>query len=373
MTQPTKTRRPRSERLIELMDKPLLGLAVLMMVLYLFDLRGLIDWGRSGMIALTLFVDTIFVFDLGLKLYAFGTSYVQTPWFLIDLISCLPMLDALANGVHPLRAIRFVRAFRILRILRGLRILRALRSIPAFEHFVKDAPATRSERRTHHFMNVGLVAMTVTVLVLIVLIRKEMETNFTDKVDREIRSELSVPLLRALGGSLLPPDDENYITRMAKVDGRTREVYFDMQHVDDLSDLIEFFVIIGMMLSMLFLMYIIAYHQLDVTQAQLRGLLNLALPKQVAERFMVDSSAYTRKSRMPATIVFMDFVGFTQTCEGLAHDPDRLSNHLEAAMDRLVGELVRHDLIIDKFIGDAIMSFRGGPMVPGDPAEHAYR
>ena len=42
-------------------------------------------------------------------------------------------------------------------------------------------------------------------------------------------------------------------------------------------------------------------------------------------------------------------------------------------MDRLVGELVEHDLIIDKFIGDAIMSFRGGPLVTGDLSEHAYR
>ncbi len=42
-------------------------------------------------------------------------------------------------------------------------------------------------------------------------------------------------------------------------------------------------------------------------------------------------------------------------------------------MDRLVGELIKHDMIIDKFIGDAIMSFRGGPLVSGDPAEHAYR
>ena len=76
---------------------------------------------------------------------------------------------------------------------------------------------------------------------------------------------------------------------------------------------------------------------------------------------------------MPATIVFMDFVGFTKTCEGLAHTPDRLSAHLEAAMDRLVSELVKFDLIIDKFIGDAVMSFRGGPLVSGNPADHAYR
>jgi adenylate cyclase len=146
-----------------------------------------------------------------------------------------------------------------------------------------------------------------------------------------------------------------------------------MEPVDEQSDAVEFFVILGMMFSMLFLMYILAYHQLDVTQAQLRGLLSMALPKQVSERFMADPQSYAQKSRMPATIIFMDLVGFTKTCEGLAHDPDQLSTHLEKTMDRLVSELIKYDMIIDKFIGDAVMSFRGGPLVSGEPAEHAYR
>ena len=128
-----------------------------------------------------------------------------------------------------------------------------------------------------------------------------------------------------------------------------------------------------MMFSMVMFMYIMGYHQMDVTETQLRGLLNLALPRQVADQFLIDPTAYTRKSREPATVLFMDFVGFTRTCEAMAHDPDLLSSHLEAAMDRLVGELVRHDLIIDKFIGDAVMSFRGGPLVGGTPSEHARR
>jgi adenylate cyclase len=69
----------------------------------------------------------------------------------------------------------------------------------------------------------------------------------------------------------------------------------------------------------------------------------------------------------------MDLVGFTHACECLAHEPDILSTHLEAVLDRIVGVLARHDLIIDKFIGDAVMSFRGGPLVKGTPAEHALR
>ena len=82
----------------------------------------------------------------------------------------------------------------------------------------------------------------------------------------------------------------------------------------------------------------------DTRGEMLSGRRHLALPKQVADQFVLDPSAYTQKSRMGATIVFMDFVGFTSTCEALAHDPDLLSHHLEAAMDRLVEVLVRTTL-----------------------------
>lgn len=356
------------------MDKPLLALAIFTILVYLFDLmKGLGEW-RTTWLGMSLMIDGLFAFDLLLKLRAFGMDYVRTPWFLIDFISCLPLLDAFFTGVQPLRAVRFVRGFRILRILRGLRILRALRSIPAFDHFVNDASTHQKEHAVQHAMNLGLIGMTVTVLLFIVLARKEMEADFIRRIEAGIQGGVSVATLKALGGSLVPPDADDYsIHREVVVDGRRQTAYFDLEPVESRSDEVEFFVLLGMMTSMLFLMYIIAYHQLDVTQTQLRGLLNLALPKQVSERFLVDPHSYAQKSRMPATILFMDFAGFTRTCEGLAHDPDRLSAHLEAAMDRLVSELVKFDMIIDKFIGDAVMSFRGGPLVQGEPADHAYR
>src|SRR5262249_20708145 len=152
----TATTRERLERLIEWMDKPLLALAVLTMVVYLLDLNGRIDRATSIWTAMTLVIDVVFVLDLALKLWVYGGSYVRTPWFLIDLISCLPLFDALVTGVKP-RATRLVRGMRILRVLRGLRILRALRSIPAFEQFIKDSPGTQTEKRLHRAMNIALV------------------------------------------------------------------------------------------------------------------------------------------------------------------------------------------------------------------------
>jgi adenylate cyclase len=72
-------------------------------------------------------------------------------------------------------------------------------------------------------------------------------------------------------------------------------------------------------------------------------------------------------------VLFIDFVGFSATAEKLRDSVQTLAEHLELVMDAVVERLVAHDLIIDKFIGDAVMAFRGGPLVTGDPVDHARR
>jgi class 3 adenylate cyclase len=358
---------------IERSDRPLLGLAILSLLLYLMDLRGLPLWAALLVDHFNMLTDVVFVIDLVLKLIAQGRVYADSPWFLIDFLSCLPVLDTLANDLFPLRAIRFVRGFRILRILRGLRVLRALKTIPAFEQFEREGSLAHEQHAYHRGMNLVLLALTGVVLISIVGFRRSMETEYLHQIDRALTGGVSTAHLRDLGGSVIPPDSPDFLRRRAIVDGREHDIYFDLGSIDRQINRIEFFLTLGMLFSMFLFMYILAYQHLDVTQAQLRGLLNLALPRQVAERFIAEPEVYRTKCRMPATILFMDFVGFTQACEELADDPDRLSLHLEAAMDRLVSELARHDMIIDKFIGDAVMSFRGGPLVTGSASDHALR
>lgn len=359
--------------LIEAMDRPLLVLAIVTMALYLLELHGLFGPAQATVFVVTLLIDLAFVFDLALKLAVLGKDYIRTPWFLIDLLSCLPVLDVLALGALHFRAIRFVRGFRILRILRGLRVLRVLRSIPAFDQFLKEAPSGESTRRFHRAINLAMVALTVVVLLTIVVVRQQFERETLDLIDEALAEPVSLAHLHSLGGGFTPPGHSNYVARSATVDGRSRIVYLDLTPVDERANEVEFFLILGMMFSTMLFMYIMAFHQLDVTQAQLRALLHLALPRQVADRFLIDPSAYDERARTPATIVFMDFTDFTRTCEHLARDPNRLAAHMERAMQRLVDELARNDMIVDKYIGDAVMSFRGGPLVSGGPREHAYR
>ena len=106
---------------------------------------------------------------------------------------------------------------------------------------------------------------------------------------------------------------------------------------------------------------------------QVRALLNVALPHQVATHFLRHPDAYDRTERGEATVIFCDIQGFTSTVEALGDDLDTVKKHLERAMDVVVEQHRRYDLIVDKFIGDAIMSFRGGSLVPGTPDDHAQR
>jgi adenylate cyclase len=235
------------------------------------------------------------------------------------LLSSLPVLDTLSNGVLPLRVVRIFRGFRILRILRGLRVLRALRSLPAYENlFVEGSRAVGTTPR-HRAMNLGLIGLTGVMLVTIVAVRRSMERDYLHLLDGALAENLTLAHLSELGGSLVRPDAPVVLVRSATVNHRPETVYFDMRPIDRRINQFEFFLTLGMMFAMVMFLYIMTYYQLDVTQTQLRGLLSLALPSQVAEQFVAEPASYTRKSRMPATILFMDLVGFTCTFRDFLH------------------------------------------------------
>ncbi len=364
--------RERLRRLVETLDRPLLALAGVSMVVYLVDLHNLLPWSTAVTKTITIAIDLVFLIDLVVKIVAYNSEYLQSPWFLIDLLSCLPLFDSIASDILPLRGMRFIRGFRILRIFRGLRVLRALKSVPAFEQVMNESRQDEHSRRFHRAMNIGLIALTLFLMLALVIVRRKFEGDFRRGLEQIARRPITSAQLEGLNASRARRSEDD-IPRRVELDGVWTAVYFDASEVERRANEVEFFLILGMISSMLILMYIIAYHQLDVTQSQLRGLLTLSLPRRVADALVIDPEGYRAKSRGPATIAFMDFVGFSGVCASLAHDPDKLSMHLEGAMDRIVNVLRDHDMIIDKFIGDAIMSFRGGPLVEGGPEEHARR
>ncbi len=311
----------RAARLLDRAEGPMLALALVSVALYLGDLRGFwVAVGAGGLYGpAMLAIDLVFLADLLAKAVLLGRPYLKSAWFFIDLASTVPVLGAFGAapegvfGLRVLRELRFIRAMRALRMLRAVRALRALSFL-----------------------------------------------RFTEEDTRESRA-----FGRALYASVTVYAAA-FLLCMRWVHARWPAGTADAQAA-------EFVVVLASALGMGLVLVVCRFQIPDLSMRHVRGLLNLALPRQVAEHFLSHPEAYDRVQCAPATVAFTDIRDFTSTVEGLGSDLYGVKEQLERLLDVVVGVHQKYDLIVDKFIGDCVMSFRGGELVPGEPAEHARR
>lgn len=300
---------------IEESDIPMLVLALVGVVLYMLDLLNI--WESLGMehayLRVSQAIDLAFLLDLLVKLAVLRGPYLKSPWFVVDIISVLPVLGLLISPSNTLVGLRFIRGIRF---FRALRVLRMLRVIPILKFKVNDQTRTPE---TDKFRLAMWICLPIYTLVFIGLI----DLNF---------------------------------------------VLYGEQ-----ARLFEFYMILGSLLSLLLVILLVRYLLPALMSVQIHGLLNIALPSQVADYFLKHPDSYSHTVRMPATILFSDIKGFTSAVEQIGVHLDVLKQHLELVMDAVTEVHRKYDLIIDKFIGDAIMSFRGGDLVEGDAEDHAWR
>ncbi len=290
----------------------MLTLAAAAVGLYVAGLYGV--WDQLGLggayVVVALVIDVIFVLDLAVKLAAQRSRYLSTPWFVVDLVCALPILSTAALLPSVVNGLRLMRMFRLLRALRMLRVLRGLRML---RFLGASGERTREQRTYQRVLTVTVVAYAVGFLAL-------------------------VTWAQSLGGDPVAAERN---------------------------------LVLGSLLGMLLVLVVARYQIPALWSQQVRALLNVALPSQVARHFLDHPEAYDNDVRAPATVLFCDIKGFTTTVESLGLD--EVKSHLEAALNVIVDAHVAQDLIIDKFIGDAVMSFRGGNLVSGTAEDHAYR
>ena len=342
--------RERAERWIDASEVPMLVLAGVAVAIYLVDLAGMwAAWGLTGPYrTLALLVDLCFVVDLVAKAVVLRGAYLRSPWVLVDVICTVPILSTLSAAPTALQGLRSVRAFRVLRALRMLRVLRSLRIL----RLLAATTETRESRRFHRVLGLAVVGYSALFVLLVAVGRAEGPPG-------EVVEFGGQELAEIVDAVVIDPDGER-LEASIPVDRL-------IQHPDDF----EFHLVLGSLLGMLLILVVARFQIPALWSKQVRALLNVALPRQVADHFMEFPDAYDRNERAPATVVFCDIKGFTKSVETL--DLGELKKHLERALDVIVDEHLRHDLIVDKFIGDAVMSFRGGSLVDGGPAEHARR
>ena len=335
---------------IDRSERPLLLLAAIAVAIYLVDLQGLwLAWGlRSPYLAVALFIDVIFVVDLVVKIAVLRRGYLTSPWFLIDVLCAVPILSTVAAAPSVLQGLRFVRMFRILRALRLLRVLRTLRVL----RFLQQHSGGEEEQTYHRVLGVAVVAYAILFVALV-----------------SVSRQLSPPgEIVGIDGSPVPDTVE---VQVRMDDGSIETHELAGAQIYQQANQTELYLVLGSLIGMLLILVVSRFQIPALFSQQMRALLNIALPQQVATYFLEHPDAYDNDVRMPASVIFCDIKGFTTTVETLPLE--ELKVHLERALDAVVDAHVAQDMIIDKFIGDAVMSFRGGNLVPGDPASHAYR
>src|SRR5438094_9537565 len=84
-----------------------------------------------------------------------------------------------------------------------------------------------------------------------------------------------------------------------------------------------------------------------------------------------DSVATAHEERRVVSVIFVDLVGFTARAERL--DPEDVRAILTPYHECVRREIESFSGVVEKFVGDAVMSVFGAPMAYGDDAERAVR
>lgn len=336
---------------IDASERPMLVAAGVAVVLYLMDLAGL--WGMWGLETpyrvVSAVIDGMFVVDLLAKLVVLRTAYLRSAWFLVDLLCTLPVLSTLSVAPSVFHGLRFVRMLRILRALRFLRVLRTLRVL----RLVLDEQVETPETRAWNRVLMGSVVLYSLVFVGLVLWARA-GTPGGEVVSVE--------------GIAIGPVVE---VGVRGLDGTVSTRSMAREDVFANADRVELLLVLGALLGLALLLVVSRYQVPALISRQVRALLTVAMPRQVAEWLLANPDQYDHTVRMPATVIFCDIKGFTATTERIGLE--ELKHHLERAMDAVVAAHEGRGLIIDMFIGDAVMSFRGGHIVGGEPGEIAWR
>ena len=234
----------------------LIILAILSVIAYLTDLLGVFQKFEILHIyqSISLIVDCVFVGDFLIKIYIFRLSYFKGPWWLVDFIAALPIIATLGFFTGIWDSVRITRTVRFFLILRVLRILRLTRIYKLMQFDSKDVNESESKKFKY-----TIWASTLFLTFFLI----------------------------------------------------TCMYYIHNHYSEEIANIIEFNLVLGLVVATLLSLFIVRVQVPDVTRSQIAKLLNIALPKQVADSFLKDPSLMNKAIEMPATIIFTDLIGFT--------------------------------------------------------------
>jgi adenylate cyclase len=117
---------------------------------------------------------------------------------------------------------------------------------------------------------------------------------------------------------------------------------------------------------------IFKYFTAETEKRQIKGAFQHYVPMQVVEQIMKDiDNLSLGGEKRELTVLFSDIRGFASIAETLA--PEELVKLLNVYLTQMTDKVFKHNGLLDKYIGDAIMAVYGAPIHHPDHAKLACR
>ncbi len=360
----------------------MLALALVGIVLHLLDLFQVFPATvKPHLLWANLVIDLAFVVDFALKLTWLGRRYVNSAWFVVDLVSTLPVLTSLLDLLQvfseSLAVARLARLVRIMRIVRSVRVvayfhaanvaksIRQARGLgfvrpPQFD--LAQTPAfDRAVRWSVPLFVVALLLVSQALYLLEVrtlarTVRQHVHTATTiDDIARlnEYRGEWKKEY------EVLP-----YIAVTVTRGDRERTLAFDLSQGVINAERAQGLLLLLTLVAIGSVAWIMGAMQADQGRSRDQQLLDQCFSPVIVNTFSNTPQLIEAYSRRWMTVFFIDIKGFTATCEKHRKDIEGLALRLRRIMDIARGQIVERGGVIDKFIGDGVMGWLGGPFSP---------
>ena len=382
--EPTFFRRlgDKMENILKKLESPILFLAGAAILLYLFELFHLIP--SSLMIPtfwLNFIIDLIFCVDLVLKSVVFGKTYFKSPWFLIDLVSVLPIISSVmdlmgviglqleaaraARGARIIRVARIARTARLARVARSARVAKAIRVSRGLT-FLKTLPGEM--QNTPLFdksLRIG-VPLLLVCFIAIAFYFQQVEVGLLEKDLRRSVEQANtlieierIPHYLNVSGSQDPRIEMIWVSK--EIDGGQERFAFSIEAALRNADRIQGFLLILLLLTVVGIVYIGSSLSADQKKSQKIFLMGQFFSPGIVERFDTNPEIVERYYKPWMSVFFIDVRGFTSATEKGYSDIEGLALKLRRLMDIAHEKIVvTHEGIVDKFMGDAIMGWIGG-------------
>lgn len=313
-------------------------------------------------------IDLAFFLDLSAKVIFLRTKYIKSPWFLIDLVSTLPIISSateLMGALGPeLQSTRVARVARVARMARVARVATAIREVRG--GFLKTPADSEDTPAFDRAILITIPLLLAVFMAMSYVITQREVRQLQTHLARQVEAVKTQAEITQLPEHLDPQQPKNQmvdrIILTKIIDGRRVKFAFSTDTAQRQADLIQGLMLVFVLLTSASVVYMSQSYAADQTEEEEESLLGQFLSPAIVDKINSNPEVLERFYSRWLSVFFVAISGFTHAIEAEFEDLEALALRRRQVMDIVRQQtVVVQQGILDKFMGDTVMGWIGGP------------